>query len=125
MQKIAIKVKGMAKSILVCTSFKLGKEYTSYMVADYCEGKRKRWIFADLEEAKGKAREIMEGHCPTGQLLRSERAEILHRAAERGCGYSGGNTALEEIKRDFRFGRLRKLCGTRETLANYSYGDGS
>jgi integrase len=66
MQTIEVKVKGMAKAILVCTSVKHGKQYTSYMVSDYCEGKRKRWTFANPEEAKAKAREILAATA-TGQ----------------------------------------------------------
>jgi len=43
------------------------------------------------------------GICAAGQLLRSERAQILYHATERGGGDSGGNSAGEQIKWGFAY----------------------
>lgn len=39
---------------------KNGRVYKSYQLADYSSGKRKKFTFSDLEEAKRKARELAE-----------------------------------------------------------------
>src|SRR6266852_3391217 len=66
MAKIEIKHRGRTLLVYESTSAKKGIQYTSYQVPDYSTDKRKLWTFANLEDAKAKAREIADG-CAAGQ----------------------------------------------------------
>jgi hypothetical protein len=59
-QKIEVRHKGLTLRISPSTSIKKGVAYKCYRVVDYSSGKRKLWTFADVEDAKSKAKEIAD-----------------------------------------------------------------
>jgi integrase len=65
-ENIEVQHKGVTITITSSKSIKRGVVYNSYQIADYSTGKRKRWTFADADEAKRKAKEIAEAKA-TGQ----------------------------------------------------------
>jgi hypothetical protein len=65
-KSIRVMHKGVAISITASTSIKKGVGYKSFQIAHYSSGQRKRLTFADLDEAKAKAREIAQA-MGTGQ----------------------------------------------------------
>lgn len=60
-ERIEVKYMGLKVKISTVKSVKDGVVCTSYQVSDYSSEKRKRWTYADLQEAKAKAREIPIG----------------------------------------------------------------
>lgn len=59
-KKIEVRHKGLVVKILRVKCIKGEAIYTGYRLADYSSGKRKLFTFADLEDAKQKAKHIAE-----------------------------------------------------------------
>jgi len=57
---IMVRSGNTAFKIYTTKSVKNGREYTGYAFSDHSGGERKVWTFADLEEAKNKAKELAE-----------------------------------------------------------------